>query len=224
MSSVSIVIPAFNEERTLKEVIERVQRATIGNATKEIIVVDNNSTDETYAIASAFAGVRVFREKRPGKGAAVRTGFKHATGDFLLIQDADLEYDPADFPALLEPLFSGRADLVTGVRPRNPKRGLFYKLGNHAITIATNVLYGARVSEYTGGYKLFTKTGVDSVTVRSDGFAYEHELIAKLLKKRFRLVEVPISYAPRDYNEGKKINWRDGFRILFAVIIYRFID
>lgn len=228
MKKVSIIIPAFNESSTLAEIIRRVQTVNLSPLSQEIIVVDNNSTDDTFVIASGIPGIHVLKEKIPGKGAAVRTGFREATGDILLIQDADLEYDPEDYPALLRPIMKGEAEAVIGIRTsagtEQPRRGILYKAGNAAITLATNLLYVASAPEYTGGYKVFTKEVVDAVQVRSDDFAYEHELVCKILKQGHRVVHIPIRYHPRDYTGGKKINWRDGFKILWAVIKYRFVD
>lgn len=228
MKKVSIVIPAFNESPTLAEIIRRVQAIDLSPLLVEIIVVDNNSTDDTFAIASNILGIRVIKERSPGKGAAVRAGFHEATGDILLIQDADLEYDPEDYPALLLPLVKGEVDAVLGIRAptesEQPRRSILYKAGNAAITLVTNLLYLTYAPEYTGGYKVFTKNVISAVQVHSDDFAYEHELVCKILKQGHRVVHTPIRYHPRDYAGGKKINWRDGFKILWAVIKYRFVD
>jgi glycosyltransferase involved in cell wall biosynthesis/4-amino-4-deoxy-L-arabinose transferase-like glycosyltransferase len=225
MAKVSIVIPAFNEAPTLPELIRRVQAVSLQGIEKEIIVVDNNSTDDTHALARA-AGVKVLREPVPGKGAAVRTGFRAATGDILLIQDADLEYDPADYPALLKPIIDGTADAVLGIRTPSgkgaPHRGILYNLGNFAITLTSNLLYGASIPEYTGGYKVFRAAVVKDVVVRTNDFAYEHELVAKLMKRGCRFTHRPIAYHPRTSAEGKKIGWKDGFKILWTVIRSRF--
>lgn len=226
MTKVSVIIPAFNEERTIAEVVERVQATDISPLEKEIIVVDNNSTDKTNEIAKTFGTVQVMREQTPGKGAAVRAGFSVASGDILLIQDADLEYDPSDFPALLAPFEDSTIDMVLGVRIRDTsvKRSPLHYLGNWSITTATNLLYGASAEEYTGGYKLFRKSALVAITVHTNDFAYEHELVCKLLKRDANYREVPIRYIPRDYTRGKKINWKDGFKILWAVIKYRFVE
>lgn len=228
MPKVSIVIPAYNEASTLREIVSRVQAVDISPHEKEIIVVDNNSTDDTFAIANSIPSIRVIQESRPGKGAAVRAGFNAASGDILLIQDADLEYDPADYPKLIAPLIAGTADALVGIRTPTKTTAhvwsFLYFLGNFAITFASNVLYGATIPEYTGGYKVFTRRAVVSVTVRSHDFAYEHELVCKIMKCGMRVTHLPIRYYPRDYTEGKKINWRDGFKILWAVIKYRFVN
>ena len=226
---VSVVIPAFNEAPTLGELLRRVQAVDLRPLEREIIVVDNNSTDDTHTIASGFPDVRVIRETTQGKGAAVRAGFKAATGDIFLIQDADLEYDPQDYPNLIRFIVEEGADAVIGIRTRGGKEArsrssVFYGLGNFAITLATNLLYGGTAAEYTGGYKLFRRPVIESLVVRTSDFAYEHELICKVLKKKYRVIDTPIRYYPRDYAGGKKINWRDGFKILWAVIKYRFID
>lgn len=227
MKKVSVVIPAFNESGTLSEIIRRVKAVSIAPLEQEILIVDNNSSDDTEKIARSIPEARVFQEMRQGKGAAVRTGFREATGDILLIQDADLEYDPSDYPALLSPILSGKADMVVGVRRyvgEPPKRGMLYWIGNAIITLATNILYGARAHEYTGGYKIFTRRSIDGLTIHCDDFAFEHELVCKVLKRGYAVVDVPIRYTPRTYADGKKINWRDGFKILWAIIKYRFTD
>ncbi len=226
----SIIIPAYNEERTIAEIIRRVRAVDLGAVEKEIIVVDNNSSDETGEIAKSL-GVKTLREERPGKGAAVKRGFQEATGDILLIQDADLEYDPNDYAAVIRPILEGKTEAVLGVRIAPERDGRRRKslywiswLGNKAITWTTNWLYWNGAGEYEGCYKAFTKRLVDSVEVKTDDFDYDNELVCKILKKGYRTVDVPIRYHPRSYAEGKKIGWRHGFKILWTIVKYRFID
>ncbi|MEJ0053542.1 MAG: glycosyltransferase family 2 protein [bacterium] len=228
MKKLSVIIPAYNEERTLAEIVRRVRAIDLSPLEIEVIVVDNNSKDSTYAIASGIPGIRVIKEKTPGKGAAVRAGFAAAAGDMVIIQDADLEYEPKDYASVIAPILSGKVKAVVGVRtiiPEDaPPRGVAYDIGNTLITLATNILYGGNAEEYTGCYKAFTKELIDSIQVREHGFAYEHELVCKVLKRGNAVASVPIHYYPRSYDEGKKINWKDGFRILWAIIKYRFVD
>lgn len=228
MKKLSIIIPAYNEEHTIAEIVKRVQAVDICGLEQEIIVVDNNSRDRTFVIASALPNVRTVKETRPGKGAAVKRGFKEATGDILTIQDADLEYDPGDLPAVVRPVLEGRSIAVLGVRIEDRHQEWRIRvlggLGNFAITTLTNILYWNDAGEYEGCYKAFTKTLVDSITVRTDNFDYDNELVCKILKRGIKTMDVPIHYYPRDYTEGKKINWRHGFLILWTIFKYRFVD
>jgi glycosyltransferase involved in cell wall biosynthesis len=228
----SIVIPAYNEIRTIEEIIRRVKGADAAGFEKEIIVVDDGSRDGTRDVLKKIPGIRyIFHEKNLGKGGAVKTGFKAATGDILIIQDADLEYDPADYAAMVQPILDGKTEAVMGVRMSPEHEGRNNKslywmswLGNHAITWTTNILYGNNAGEYEGCYKAFTKRLVDAVAVKTNSFDFDNELVCKILKQGVKTVDVPIHYYPRSYDEGKKINWRHGFLILWTIVKIRFFD
>lgn len=229
MKKISVIIPAYNEEKTIAEIIQKVRDVDIYGLEKEIIVVDNNSKDKTSQVASSIPGVLVFVEKEKGKGAAVKRGFKEATGDILTIQDADLEYDPRDFPAVIKPIMDGKTEVTNGVRIEGRffeghtiVTGLFGLIGNTTITVTTNLLYGNNAGEYEGCYKAFTKKLIDSVNVVTNDFDYDNELICKILKLGHKPIDVPIHYYPRSYHDGKKINWKHGFKILWTIVRLRF--
>jgi glycosyltransferase involved in cell wall biosynthesis len=229
----TVVIPAYNEERTIAETVERVTLADIGALDLEIIVVDDGSTDRTREILETIPGIRtVFHERNRGKGGAVKSGFRAATGDVLLIQDADLEYDPRDYKSVLQPILAGRAEAVMGSRfvlerPRfffgEAKSPFFtHYVGNLIIIGLTNFLYGNSATDYEGGYKAFTKRLVDSIPIEADGFEYDNELICKLLRRGYKIEEVPITYDARTYEQGKKITWTDGMRMIWTIVKWRF--
>src|SRR3989338_11220099 len=230
MLKLSVIIPAYNEKNTIEELIRRVKAVNLGSVEKEIIVVDDGSGDGTREILKQIPGIHyIFHEKNLGKGGAMKTGFKAATGDLLIPQDADLEYDPNDYQAMIAPILRGEAEVTNGVRiqPSNDSRRTtvaywLHWLGNNAITWATNWFYWNNGGEYEGCYKAFTKRLINSIEVGTNNFDYDNELVCKILKRGYKIIDVPIKYYPRDYEEGKKINWKHGFLILWAVIKTRF--
>ncbi|MBI2414142.1 MAG: glycosyltransferase family 2 protein [Deltaproteobacteria bacterium] len=226
MKKLSIIIPVYNEKETIREIIERVKAVDIE---KEIILVDDFSTDGSREILQGLAekGEKVFfHERNMGKGAALRTGFAHVTGDYCIVQDADLEYDPEDYHKLIAPVLKGKAEVVYGSRFTGEHRNMFFHhwVGNKFLTLVTNLLYNTTISDMETCYKLFRSDIIKSVNIRSNRFNFEPEITAKVLKKGFRIYEVPISYAGREFSEGKKITWRDGFSALWTLLKYRFVD
>jgi glycosyltransferase involved in cell wall biosynthesis len=219
----SIIIPAFNEAAFLPEVIRRVEETPYD---KEIIIVDDGSTDGTreYLKGLVSEGIKVIvHEKNMGKGAAMRTGIAVASGDVVIVQDADLEYDPKDYPVLLEPIMQGKADVVYGSRfLGGPHRVLFFwhSVGNSLITLISNIFTDLNLTDMETGYKAFRTKVFETITIESNRFGFEPEITAKVAKKGFRIYEVPISYSGRSYQEGKKITWKDGFKAIFTVLKY----
>jgi glycosyltransferase involved in cell wall biosynthesis len=223
----SVVIPVFNERETIAEILSRVRRALDGKDA-EMVVVDDGSTDGTREALRSIAGIRLIEhERNQGKGAALRTGFAAASGDVVIVQDADLEYDPRDYPKLLEPIEDGRADVVFGSRfLGGPHRVLFFwhYLANKLLTWLSNVFTNLNLSDMETGYKVFRRPVLERIHIRSDRFNFEPEITAKVAKTRCRVYEVPISYSGRTYDEGKKIGWRDGLSALWTIIRFRFVD
>ena len=225
---VSLVVPAYNEAGTIEDVLRRTAKLPFPT---ETLVVDDGSQDETPAIVERLTGeldgLRLIRHDRNrGKGAAVRTGIAQTTGDIVVIQDADLEYDPRDIPKLLEPLFEDHADAVYGTRLRGgkPQRAhlFWHYAGNRFLSLLTNVMFNTTISDMEVGYKAFRGDLIRSVDLVSDDFRFEPEVTAKLLRRHVRLYEVPISYYGRTYAEGKKITWRDGVKAMGALVRFRF--
>jgi glycosyltransferase involved in cell wall biosynthesis len=222
----SVIVPVYNERVTVAEVIRRI-RAVEVPVDVEVIVVDDGSSDGTDKVLSALGDstVRVLAHPvNKGKGAAIRTGMAAARGDLLLIQDADLEYDPKDWPRLLEPVLSGKARVVYGSRFTGERMNMLplHWIGNRFLSLVTNVLYSSTMSDMETCYKLFDRRVLEGITIQSDKFDFEPEITAKVLRRGVRIYEVPISYAGREIHEGKKITWRDGFGALKALIKYRF--
>ena len=225
----SVVIPVYNEVGTIKEIVSRVQAVDLE---KKIIIVDDGSTDGTREllkeITLSHVNVRVlYHDRNQGKGAALRTGFEGATGGIVIIQDADLEYDPREYPVLLEPILDGRADIVYGSRfLGGPHRVLFFwhYLGNKFLTLLSNVLTNLNLSDMETCYKVFRREVLSDIQFKSNRFGFEPEFTAKIARKDFRIYETPISYSGRTYAEGKKIGWKDGVKAIVAIIWFRFFD
>jgi glycosyltransferase involved in cell wall biosynthesis len=230
LRKLSVIVPVFNERSTIAEIIRRMKSVELPDGIDlEVIVVDDGSSDGTRQVLAQLrdSTVRVVTlDENRGKGVAVRKGFEHATGDYVLIQDADLEYDPDDWPRLLQPVLRGRARVVYGSRFTGERRNMlfFHWVGNRFLSLVTNVLYNTTLSDMETCYKLIDKRLIDGLTLRAQRFEIEPEITAKLLKRRVRIYEVPISYTGREYEEGKKITWRDGFAALWTLVRYRFRD
>jgi glycosyltransferase involved in cell wall biosynthesis len=242
VTTLSVVVPAYNEVETITEILRRV-RATpleipVGHRLnsglvpleREVVVVDDASTDGTRRVLSALTeeqGINViFHEENRGKGGAVRTGLKHANGDVMLIQDADLEYDPRDYPALLRPIVERRSKVVYGSRFRGgPTKAMFFwhMVGNHFLTLVTNLLYDTTLSDMETCYKVFTREIANQLDLRATGWGFDPEITAQILRLGYRIYEVPISYNGREFEEGKKISWRDGLTVFWTLAKYRFL-
>ena len=234
----SIVMPVYNESGTLTEIVRRVravklavevgygiENGSVVEFDREIVIVDDGSTDGTGDVLKKLEGepdvIVAFHERNQGKGGAVRTGLQHASGDVLLIQDADLEYDPRDYPALLKPIVEGRSKVVYGSRFRGgPTRTMFFwhMIGNHFLTLVTNILFNTILSDMETGYKVFTREVAEQLDLRSRGWGFDPEITAQILKRGYRIYEVPISYTGREFEEGKKISWHDGLTVLWTLV------
>jgi glycosyltransferase involved in cell wall biosynthesis len=225
-SLLSVIVPVFNERSTVAEVIRRIRAADVP-VDIEVIVVDDGSSDGTDKVLAAMGDstIRVIdHDSNRGKGAAVRTGLAVARGDLVLIQDADLEYDPLDWPKLLEPILRRKAQVVYGSRFTGERKNMLplHWVGNRFLSLVTNLLYSSTLSDMETCYKLFDRRVLEGITIRSDRFDFEPEITAKVLRRGYRIYEVPISYAGREPDEGKKITWRDGIGALKALVKYRF--
>jgi glycosyltransferase involved in cell wall biosynthesis len=242
MMRLSIIIPAYNEIDTIAEIVRRVRAVklavpvgfgldgTVVTFEREIVIVDDGSADGTQEYLRTLTNepdiVVVSHERNQGKGAAVRTGLHRASGDVMLIQDADLEYDPREYPMLLQPIVEGRSKAVYGSRFRGgPTKAMFFwhMVGNRFVTLVTNVLYNTILSDMETCYKVFTREVAEQIELKSPRWGFDPEITAQILKRGYRIYEVPISYTGREFSEGKKLNWRDGFVVLWTLIRCRFI-
>ena len=225
----SVVIPVYNENDTIELLLERVMSVGLAD---EIVIIDDGSTDGTRKLLQKLASTHeiihlILHETNQGKGAAVQTGFQAATGDLILIQDADLEYDPRDYVTLLQPIREGLADVVYGSRFLGAPRRVtmfWHMIANKMLTLMTNILFNSILTDMETGYKLFKSEIIKDIPLRSKRFNIEPEITAKLLKRKIRIFEVPITFNPREYDEGKKIGLGDAFEAVWTIIKYRFID
>ena len=234
MTRLSVIIPAYNERATIRNLLQKVVAAPLPQGVAlEIVVVDDGSKDGTRELLREIAAqgdpeiLLIEQPENRGKGAAIRTGFAAATGDVMLIQDADLEYDPRDYPVLLQPILDDEADVVYGSRfLGGPHRVLFYwhSVGNKFLTMLSNMMTDLNLSDMETCYKVFRREVLDGLVLRSNRFGIEPELTAKVAKRGARVFEVPISYRGRTYAEGKKIGWKDGFSAIWSILRYNFSD
>jgi glycosyltransferase involved in cell wall biosynthesis len=226
--NLSVIIPVYNEAASIEEIIRRVQATQLAS---EIIIVDDGSSDGTTIILENLGdknGIKVILHKNNvGKGAAIRTGITASVGDVILVQDADLEYDPRDYPILLRPIEERIADVVYGSRFLGGPRRVamfWHMIANKLLTLTTNILYDTILSDMETGYKVFRRDILDDMVLKANRFEFEPEFTAKVLKRNFKIYEVPISFNPRDYSEGKKIKLKDAFQALWTLIKYRLVD
>lgn len=230
----SIIIPVYNEEKTVSKILRKVLSVKLPSLEKEIIVIDDGSNDSTPLKIRNIKGVKkIFHEKNLGKGVAVRSGLKVATGDIIIIQDADLEYDPSDYPALLNPILKKSSKVVYGTRLINYPLKLWGKdktilpthlIANKFLTGLVNLLFNSHLTDMETGYKIFQRACLAGVMLKSNGFDFEPEITAKFLKKGYKIFEVPINVKPRTYEEGKKINFFDGIKAVWTILKYKFVN
>ena len=228
MQKITVIIPVYNEIKTLNQILEKVEKTDFCGLEKEIILIDDGSTDGTKELYSTLSYKVLYHDVNQGKGAAIRTGLKEATGDIIVIQDADLEYDPVDYKDLIQLILDNKADVAYGTRLNGgkPSRAFMFHhlLGNKLLTLITNILYNTTLTDMETCYKAFRADFIKDITIKSDRFDFEPEITAKVLKKGARIYELPISYYGREYAEGKKITWKDGFQAFWTLIKFRFVD
>ena len=228
MNKISILIPVYNEVATLETILKKVEETDFCGLEKEIIIIDDYSTDGTRDLYSKFPYKVLHHDYNQGKVAALRTGFREATGDITVIQDADLEYDPVDYAPLIKLILEGKADVCYGTRLAGgkPSRSFMFThwLGNKFLSLTTNILYGSTLTDMETCYKAFRADFIKGIEIKSNRFDFEPEITAKVLKRGARLYELPVSYYGREFSEGKKITWIDGIHALWALLKFRFID
>lgn len=226
--TLSIIIPCFNEESTILELLRRVEAAEIGDVGKQLVIVDDGSTDSTPELLRTHAGAHtlIFAEHNAGKGAAIRLGLEAVTGDIVIIQDADLEYNPENYADLIAPILAGKSRVVYGSRERNADNrthsGLSYYAGGKFLSALTNLLYGSRITDEPTCYKVFDAALLRDIPLTCTRFEFCPEVTAKVLRRGIDIVEIPIDYFPRKKNEGKKIGLRDGIEAVWTLLKYRF--
>lgn len=229
----SIIIPVYNEEATIQEIISRIKAVKIQGMKKEIIIVDDGSNDSTPKILTNVSGCKKLVHKQNlGKGAAIKTGLKHATGDIIMIQDADLEYNPEQIPMIISPIMEGKTSVVYGSRFLNRDMHVIGKnkvilphhfFGNKLLTKLTNVLYRTNITDMETGYKIFSKNILKNININADRFDFEPEITAKIAKKGKLIFELPIEFHPRTPEEGKKISWKDGMYAIYILLKYKLL-
>lgn len=228
----SIIVPVYNEEKTLEKIIAKVQKVKIPKVSKEIIIVNDKSTDNSQKIIDKLKkkhkNIRSFKhEKNQGKGAALRTGFKHASGDVITIQDGDLEYNPEDYKRLIKPILEKKTKVVYGSRMLGKATGFIitsHWYGNKFLSFVTGLLYGKKVTDMETCYKMMTRDVLRSFNLKSNKFDIEPEITAKILKKKYKIIEIPINYKSRGFEQGKKITWKDGIVAIYTLFKYRFFN
>ncbi|MBT3515608.1 MAG: glycosyltransferase family 2 protein [Nitrospina sp.] len=224
----SIVIPVYNEKKTLSELVSRVEAV---NLEKEIIIIDDASTDGTRDLLKKYEGQErfkvIYQSKNAGKGSALRAGFEKAEGEIIIVQDGDLEYDPKEYPQLIKPILDGRADVVYGSRFLGGTHRVFFfwhYVGNKVLTTISNMCTNLCLTDMETGYKIFRREVLDAFTLKCNRFGFEPEFTSKVARHSFRVYEVPISYSGRGYEEGKKIDWKDGVAALWFIFRFRFFS